>query len=129
MYAWDIIFSSSTGNGHHERVSAFIRRDSNANGVADSGDAVVSGATVTVELRNSSGTLIGTFTGTTDSTGRFRTSRTGSLASGTYWAEVTVLSHATYTWNKALDPTSQDTDLGWNSTPNDFPDQSHAIPH
>ena len=125
MYVWDIVFSSSTGNGHRERVSAFIRRDSNANGVADSGDAVVSGATVTVELRNSSGTLIGTFTGTTDSTGRFRTSRTDSLAGGTYWAEVTVLTHATYSWNQLLDPTTLDTDADGDNKP----DQAHTIPH
>ena len=128
MYVWDIAFSLSTGNGHRERVSVFIRRDSNANGVADSGDAVVSGASVTVKLYNGpapSGTAIFTFSGTTDSNGRFRTSRTAALAAGTYRAEVDILTHSTYVWNQALDPTLLDTDLDGNNKP----DQAHTIPH
>jgi hypothetical protein len=125
MYVWNIVFSSSGSNGtHRERVSVTIRRDSNANGLADSLDAVVSGASVTVKLYNSSGGLVPTFSGTTNAEGIFRTSRI-TLAAGTYRAEVDALTHATYSWNQALDPAPLDTDLDLNNKP----DQAHTIPH
>jgi hypothetical protein len=115
MYVWDIAFQQRVrGNRIDERVSVTIRRDSNANGVADSADAVVAGATVTFTV-----TGRGTFTGMTDSTGVVRTAWLLNWANGTYVAEVTNLTKSGLTWNKNLDPVAAngDTDLNGNNLP------------
>lgn len=126
MYVWDIGFESRTrGNKHDERVNVTIRRDSGADGVVEASDALVAGATVTVQVRNSSGSLLGTFTGATGSTGVFTTNWLSAVPNGTLTAEVTALSHGTLTWNGALDPTGNDTDVDGDG----LPDQQHTIPH
>jgi hypothetical protein len=99
------------GGKNEAQISVVIRRDSNVSGTSGSNDALVSNANVTVELRNSSGTLITTVSGTTNSQGTFTSSWISNLAAGTYRAEVTTLTRNTYTWSKALDPTPNDTDL------------------
>jgi hypothetical protein len=124
MYAWDITAATTTkGHNTTTSVSVVVHRDSNVSGLGDSSDALVSNATVTVELRNSSGTLVGTSTGTTSKQGVFTSSSFSNLPSGTYVAEVTALTSSTYTWNKVLDPTPNDTDLDGDN----LPDQQFTI--
>lgn len=112
------VFSITWAASRHLDVTVNVRR--NSDGSADgltSGDAVVSGATVTLELvRESDGSpgftcgsdQCWTFTGNTDSSGNFR----GKLLhapSGSYQARVTGLTHGTYTWDPALDQDNPDT--------------------
>jgi hypothetical protein len=127
MYVWDIAFESRTRGGknnpmHDERIVVTIRRDSNASGVAESTDQVVAGASVTVVV---SGPITRVLSGTTDSTGAFRTTWLTGLTPGTYVAEVSALGHGTYAWNHALDPTANDTDTDGDG----LPEQTHSIPH
>ncbi|MBI1886390.1 MAG: S8 family serine peptidase [Chloroflexi bacterium] len=125
MYVWNIYFTSVARNGNHkERITVVVQRDSDANGLTDSTDAVVAGAGVSLQVRNGGGTLIASYNGTTDTNGIFRSGWI-TPGAGTYIAEVTSLTHATYSWNKSLDPTSLDTDLDGDN----LPDQSHTIPH
>ena len=129
MYVWDIVFGSRTrgkgGAKHDERIAVTIRRDSDANLVAEDTDEAASSATVTVELRNLAGDLVASFTGITNDEGVFRTDFVKNLADDTYLGEVTILTHATFVWNQALDPTANDTDVDGDN----LPDQEHAIPH
>ena len=68
--------------------------------------------------------IIGTTTGTTNSSGVFTTAWFSNLAAGEYYAEVTALTHSVYTWNGLLDPTPNDGDVD-----NDgLPDQLLSIP-
>ncbi len=94
MYVWDISFSTA---GPHLKAKVTIRADSNENGVADSMDALVSGATVGFTYTN-----FGTSYGITDSSGavEFLIKRASGTA-GT--GEVTSLTHDTYGWNDTLD--------------------------
>lgn len=130
MYVWDIAFESRTrgkgGSKHDERIAVTVRRDSNANGVAEATDALVPSASVSVTVFLELGpSVVASFSGTTDSTGVFRTGWMLELANGTYTAEVTVLTHASYNWDQSLDPTPNDTDVNANN----LPDQQHTIPH
>jgi len=123
MYVWDIGFESRTkGNKHDERVRVSIRRDSNANGLTESADAPVSGATVKVVINGPKG---GTFTGTSDSNGVFITNWLTNVPNGTYIAEVISLAHSTHVWKGTLDPTTEDGDADGDG----LPDQVHVIPH
>ena len=121
MYVWDIKFiSRDRGHSHDERISVTIRRDSDADGVAEATDALVTGADVTVVL---SGPIGGSFSGVTNSSGMFQTDWIRSVPDGTYVAEVTWLGHASFMWNQDLDPTGNDTDLDGDN----LPDQSHTV--
>jgi len=126
MYVWNIAFDSRLrgrgGQVHDERIMVTVRRDSDGDGVAESTDAVVPGASVTIVLTGPSG---GTFSGTTDSSGNFRTGWISNLPDGAYVAEVIGLTHATYVWQGSLDPTASDADGDGDG----LPDQAHAIPH
>lgn len=126
MYVWNIAFESRLrgrgGQKHDERILVSVRRDSDADGVGESTDAVVPSASVTVVLTGPSG---GTFSGTTDLNGTFRTGWISNLPNGAYVAEVTGLTHSTYTWQGSLDPTTNDADGDGDG----LPDQTHAIPH
>jgi subtilisin family serine protease len=123
LYVWEISFETRLrgkgGTRHDERILVTIRQDSNSNGVAESADAVVAGASVTVVVTGPQG---GTFSGVTDSTGVFTTSYLTDLPVGTYTADVTVVSHPTLSWNPALD--NEDDSNG-----NGKPDDQHTIPH
>lgn len=123
MYVWDIAAATTKkGPNTSTSISVTVRRDSNTNGLADSNDALVQSATLTVELRSSNGNVIGAVSGTTSKQGVFSGSFS-NLANGTYVAEVTVLSHGTYTWSKVLDPTPNDTDLDGDN----LPDQQFTV--
>ena len=127
MYVWDINFVSSTqGNAHRARIDVRIRRDSTNPGFADAADAVVSGVSVTLKLFNGAGSPPSTYSGTTNKDGLFRTGQI-ALPNGTYKAEVIGLAHGTYLWDRDLDPVTSngDTDMDGNN----FPEQSHTIPH
>jgi hypothetical protein len=125
MYVWDIAFVSRVrGGGHDERILVTIRRDSDADGVAEGTDSLVPGASVTVELTGP-GPAGGTFSGTTNNRGMFRTGWISNLPNGAYTAEVTGLSHSTFSWVGALDPSTNDAD----GDADGLPDQAHTIPH
>ena len=124
IYVWDIVpTTQKQGSRTNARVAVTVRRDSNANGAAGSNDALLSNASVTVELRKSNGTLIGTASGTTNILGVFTSSWFNNVANGTYVAEVTSITRSGYTWNKSLDPTSNDTDLDSDN----LPDQQFVV--
>jgi hypothetical protein len=123
MYVWDIAFNSRVRRaGHDERIAVTIRRDSDADGVAEGTDSLVPGASVTIVL---TGPADGTFSGSTNNRGVFRTGWISNLPNGAYAAEVTALSHGTFVWVGALDPTTNDAD----GDTDGLPDQAHAIPH
>jgi uncharacterized delta-60 repeat protein len=122
IYVWDIVFESrDRGNKHDERIAVVIREDSDGDGIAESSDAVVSGANVTVVL---TGPVPGIFSGSTDSNGVFRTNWVRDVSDGIYTAEVTSLTHSTLSWDQDLDPTGNDTDIDGDN----LPDQQHSNP-
>ena len=117
IYVWDIVFESRTRGGrngarHDERIAVTVRRDSDANGVADATDQPVSGVAVTVDLTES-GLPIGSSSGPTNSSGVFRTGWFTDLDNGTYTADVT-LDPGTFNWSTDLDVEA---------------DEEHTIPH
>jgi uncharacterized repeat protein (TIGR01451 family) len=124
IYVWDITTDTRKDDKLQDaQVTVVVHSDSNANGVPDSSDSVLKNANVTVQLRNSAGTIIGTASGTTNKQGIFNSTWFSSLANGVYVAEVTALSATGYTWNKLLDPTPNDTDLDGDN----LPDQQFTI--
>ena len=131
MYVWDIIFKSSTkgknGKNHSERVKVVVRWDSDGDGVAEASDELVVNATVSLSLTGPG--MDKEFSGLTGEGGKnlgiFRTDLVKNLDDGTYTAEVTGLTHATYLWNQTLDPTGNATDLDGDN----LPDQQHTISH
>ncbi len=126
IYVWDIGFNSRTrGKGglvHDEQIVVTVRRDSDADGVAEASDELVAGANVTVTL---TGPVGGTYSGVTDSAGVFAGAWIKDVLDGAYMAEVTGLTHATFTYSGVLDPTANDSD----SDGDGLPDDSHTIPH
>ena len=104
LYVWDIAFNSRSrgkgGSKHDEQVQVVIRRDSDGDGVAESSDAVVAGATVTVVIGGPTG---GTFTGITDSAGVFSSGWLMDVPNGSYTAIVTSVSLTGLMWNQLLD--------------------------
>jgi PKD repeat protein len=104
MYVWDISFMET---GPHLKAIVTIQVDSDGDGVAEDTDDVVSGATVEFTLTHESGESQ-SYTGTTDSNGQveFQWKR---APSGSYTAEVTGLSHTSYTWDSTLDADNPDT--------------------
>ena len=125
MYVGDIVFESrirggKNGGKHDERIKITIRRD--ADGLAESTDAPVSGASMAVELRDSGGSLVASFNGVTNGDGTFRTDWITNLANGTYTAEVTALSASGLTWNHNLDVPPDSTDA------DSYPERDHIIP-
>lgn len=125
IYVWDIGFDFRTrGKKHDARIVIDVNRDDNADGVASQIDASAAGVEVTVELRDSSGGLVGTYTGLTDSSGMFQTDWIRDLADDTYTAEVVDLVHSTFDWNWLLDPNGDDEDADGDG----FPEDSFMIP-
>jgi PKD repeat protein len=120
IYVWDIDFSTKRRGKHTDlRIFVDINSDSNADGLASSIDASAAGVLVTVELYNSNGDYVDTYTGTTDSSGVFQTSWIKGLASDTYTAEIVDLVHDTYDWNQLLDPNGDDEDAVGDGLPDD----------
>ena len=118
IYVWDMSFTSRTrgpgGSMHDEGVTVTIRQDSNLNCLAEAADSPVSGASVTVELRDQGGSVVASDGGTTKPNGTYTTSWFTDLPDGTYSGWVTVLSHSSYGWDDTLDVVNP---------------VSHAIPH
>ena len=94
-----------------------IRWDSDGNGALSSADSPVSAAHVNATLihdKNDDGVYVcgapdscwNNFGGNTGSNGKIKFSLIGGAPSGPYQAEVTGLTHSTYTWKKALDADS-----------------------
>jgi hypothetical protein len=130
MYVWDINFESRVKGknppSHDERIVVTIRRDSDADGVAEPGDAGVGAASVTVKVWRSNGDLVGSFPpGLTASNGIFKSGWLTNLSNDTYHAEVTELSRSGMTWKQTLNLTANVEDYNLN----ELPDESHDIPH
>jgi len=125
IYVWDIVFESrNRGSKHDERILVTIRRDSDNDGVAEATDAVVQGATVNVEL-DGPDPFLRTFSGVTNRSGVLRSEWFLDVPSGAYVAEVFSLTHPSFSWDRNLDPTANDTD----TDADNFPEQRHTNPH
>ncbi len=103
VYAWELM-SETRNRGKHAdvRFSIDVNQDSNFDGLASSSDAAAVNALVTVELYDSTGAPVGTYTGTTDSNGIFRTDWIRGLDSDTYTAEVVDLVLTDFDWTQWL---------------------------
>jgi hypothetical protein len=102
MYIWSIDFSEkAAGKNTFLYVTVTISRDSDADGNAEGSDSEVEGATVSLSLNNDD-SKSWTYTGSTDGAGQ-TTFTLKKAPAGTYVAQVTDLTHSTYTWNPDLD--------------------------
>jgi hypothetical protein len=120
IYVWDIGQANRRrGNKTDLRIEVDVNRDSNADGLSASSDAGVAQVAVTVQLRNSAGNLIGTYSGLTDENGVFRTNWISGLSAGEYTAEVIDLAHASLDWNHLLDLGFDDEDRDGDGLPDD----------
>jgi hypothetical protein len=123
IYVSDITFDSRTrgkgGSKHDERILVTIRNDSDGDGVAETSDAVVAGASVTVQVQGPNGYSV-ILSGTTDANGVFTSDWLMDLPDGTYTATVTAVSYSDYTWNNLLD---------YDPDGNGIADDTHTIPH
>ena len=111
IYIWDIdLESKRRGNRTDYRIVLDVQRDSDANGIRNDYDASAVGVSVVATFRDSSGDIVGTYTGTTDSNGIFRGPwNPGLIAGEEYTAEVE-LSHPIYDWNHLIDLAFADDD-------------------
>lgn len=113
IYVYDILdeFDTRTRgrNNTDHRIVIDVRHDDNGDASDDVG---IGGVQVTVELRDSSGSLVGTYTGTSDTNGFFYSDWIKGLTAGeTYRAEVTDMALAGYDWDLlGFDPTFLDED-------------------
>jgi hypothetical protein len=109
-----LLFISLTGLFRYiGSICVDINSDSNADGLASSIDASAVGVLVTVEVYNSSGEYVDTYTGTTNSSGVFQTSWIKGLADDDYTANVTDLALAGFFWNDLLDEEDDTDGDGW----------------
>lgn len=102
LFVYDIRFESIWG-GWYQRAVFEIRSDSNADGVGSSADAVAPGVAIDVEFAGRA------YTGTTDSSGVFRTAWLRNVSSGSH-AEVLDLLLAGYEWNPLARDLEDDSD-------------------
>lgn len=125
IYVWDIEFDTRIrgkgGSRHDERILVTVNNDVDANGV-DSNDMPAANVLVSVEI---TGPISTSFEGLTDGSGVFTSPWLLDVPDGSYVAEVTMLSHGTFVWNGALDPTANDID--WDG--DGFLDEFHEVPH
>ncbi len=98
MYVSNISFRSF---GPHLGTTVTIRYDSDGDGVAETSDEPVSNASVELALQYQDGT-VNNYSGTTDASGQIEFTWKHA-PSGSYTAEVTSLSHSSYTWDASLD--------------------------
>ena len=105
MYVWSIDFSTASRGSYIYRLYIYItiKHDSNASGTADAEDAVVSGAMVDITLKNLDTGQTWTGTGASTNSNGVAGYYLSRPPKGTYQATVTSVTHATYTWNSALD--------------------------
>jgi subtilisin family serine protease len=107
MYVWDIAWSvRQRVPNYHLEITVTVRWDSDGDGVAEGTDEPVSDATVAMTLTYQDGTAWA-FSGTTDLAGQV-TFKLVKASPGTYTAQVTDLTHATLTWDSALDVDNPD---------------------
>lgn len=99
MFVSDISFRSF---GPHLGATVTIRYDSDGDGVAESSDDPVSNASVSLTLDYEDGTAVNNYSGTTDDAGQIEF-KWKQAPSGSYEAEVTELTHTSYTWDPSLD--------------------------
>jgi hypothetical protein len=111
------VFDISWTSRRNLDVVVTIRRDSDASGGLTSGDEAVGSATVSLTLTldsNGDGQYscetdqCWFFSSTTDGSGIVKFKLVGAPG-GSYQAEVTALTHATYTWDPTLDLDNPDT--------------------
>lgn len=105
LYVWDIYFATrNRGRNTDLQILVDVNSDSNADGMASGSDAAAVGVLVTIELRNSSGNLVGTYTSTTNSAGVVQTGWIKNLADDDYTANVVDMALDGFSWDPlALD--------------------------
>jgi subtilisin-like proprotein convertase family protein len=96
MFVYDIRFDSKRGGKDHRAVFE-IRADSDGDGQGTSSDNPVAGVEITVTFAGM------TFTGTTDSSGVFRTPWIQNTPAGIHYANAVDLALADYVWDPLLD--------------------------
>jgi len=110
MYVWDISWATA---GPHIKGTITIQYDSDNDGVAESGDSPVSGAsvgyTISVDSDSDGNYDDGSIspTGTTDTSGQV-SFMWKNPPSGSYKGSVTTLTHNSYTWDPNLDADNPD---------------------
>ena len=132
IYVWDIYLDQRTrGSKHDARIFVDVNRDSNADGIASGTDGGAAGVMVTIDLREAGpdgifetadDSVIGPFSGLTDSAGIYSSGWIRNLGAGTYRAEVVDLAHATFNWNQFLTANDDDEDG------DGLPDELFTIP-
>ncbi len=124
LYVWSIAGEDRTRGGKHDaQVNVVIRRDSNADGAPGAADAVVANARVTLQLFTSTGALVGTASGNTDSKGLFSSDWFKNLAAGEYFAEVLAVEKDGLQWNNSLDSNANVSDRDGDT----LPDQQFTV--
>jgi hypothetical protein len=100
------------------------RRNSNGNGVFDADDAALAGASVAIRVYDAAGSSIGSYAGTTDADGFFRTDWLRDILQPGARVEVTDLASEGFQWDPlgGLDPT----DNGEDADGDGWPDQVFA---
>jgi len=97
LFVYDIRFESRRG-GKDWRAVFEVRRDSNADGIGTSSDAVAAGVQINVAFAGQ------TYTGATDANGVFRTDWRIDLGNGNYYANAVDLALTGFSWDPlALD--------------------------
>jgi thermitase len=104
MYVWSVDFRTGTPwRISRLYIDITIKHDSNANGIAEATDGAVANATVVIIVTNQTTGQKWTSPAATTGSNGVVTYYLNNPPKGSYVAEVTKLTHATYTWNKALD--------------------------
>jgi hypothetical protein len=105
MYVWSIDFRTIGTPWRISRlyIDITIKHDSNANGIAEATDGAVANATVVIIVTNQTTGQKWTSPAATTGSNGVVTYYLNNPPKGSYVAEVTKLTHATYIWNKALD--------------------------
>lgn len=104
MYVWSIDFQT-VGSGKWQRlyINTTVKRDSNANGLAEATDGPAQGVTVNITLINQTTTQTWHGSGAKTNSSGVASYSLLRPPTGTYISTVSGLIHSTYTWNKALD--------------------------
>jgi hypothetical protein len=108
IYVWAIDFTEKRKGRKLDLVTTVtIRRDSDADGSAESGDELVGGANVQMTLARDEASF--NFAGTTNSEGAIKFTLQRARTNTAYTATVTSVSRSTYIYNKLLNVETQDT--------------------
>ena len=104
LYVWDISFETRRHwRGNYVRITVNAKSDSDASGSAIESDAGAAGASVSLRIRDASGVVVATLSGTTDSQGIYNTGWLRLGSSSSYSVNVTDLALAGFAWNPFLD--------------------------